>query len=262
MKPEVAQEVQPLARWMRDSKNMVVFTGAGISTESGIPDFRSPGGIWERFDPEEMTYQKFLSSSKSRRMYWELYYECWQTFQKVEPNRAHAALATLEKRYQKIRAVITQNIDGLHQKAGSDPEKVLELHGNMWGVTCLQCGYSYPWQEIFSLLERKVTPPGCAECGGLIKPATISFGQALPEDAISRAQLHSVQADVFVTIGTSLMVHPAAMLPELAKQGGAKLVIINRDPTPLDGRADLVLRYNAGDTMSAVLEQLERRTAQ
>jgi NAD-dependent deacetylase len=248
-------KLKTLADSIRESTRVVVFTGAGISTESGIPDFRSPGGIWDRFDPSELSYPNFVSNQRSRKKYWEFYRENWKESAGAKPNRAHLAIAAME-RNGKILAVITQNIDGLHQAAGNDPEKVFELHGTMWEVRCLSCNYLYPWKEIFNLLEEEEYVHNCGHCGGLLKPATVSFGQSLPAKTLQDAQHFSTSCDLFLCIGSSLVVYPAAQLPELAKNAGAKLVIINRESTPLDRVADLVIQGEAGDVMSGVLEML------
>ncbi len=247
------KEIENLAGFIEESRDIVVFTGAGVSTESGVPDFRSPGGIWDRFDPNEMSFQKFTSSEQSRSKYWELYRVCWKEFQGVEPNPAHRAVAELEKR-GKLSAVITQNIDELHQKAGNSPEKVLELHGTMWKVRCLQCEAPYSWEEAFHLLEQGKGVENCLHCGGLLKPATISFGQQLPLRTLQEAQQRSTGCDLFISIGSSLVVYPAANMPKMAKESGATLVIVNREPTPFDLIADLVIHGQAGEIMQGAVE--------
>lgn len=252
-------KIAALARWLSESRETVIFTGAGISTESGLADFRSPGGIWDRFDPNELSYPRFVSNPVSRRTYWKFYRENWKVSRDAEPNRAHYAVAKLEQ-LGKLSAVVTQNIDGLHQKAGNSPEKVFELHGNMWEVRCLSCNDLYSWEEIFKLLEEGKEVYNCKLCGGLLKPATVSFGQSLPEEALREAQRLSGRCDLFICIGSSLVVYPAAYLPEKAKNAGAKLVIINREPTPLDQIADMVFRGEAGDVMSQVVKTVETGT--
>jgi len=253
------EKITDLARWLLESRETVIFTGAGVSTESGIADFRSPGGIWDRFDPNELSYPSFVSNPVSRRTYWEFYREYWQEARDVEPNRAHFALAKLED-LGNLSAIVTQNIDGLHQKAGNSPEKIFELHGNMWEVRCLSCNDVYAWDDIFQLLEEGKEVHNCRLCGGLLKPATVSFGQSLPERALREAQRLSERCDLFLCIGSSLVVYPAAYLPEQAKNSGAKLVILNREPTPLDGIADLVIHGEAGDVMSQVVKAVETRS--
>ncbi len=246
-------KVEMLADLIRDSQNIVVFTGAGVSTESGVPDFRSPGGIWDRFDPNEMTFQKFVSSRQSRRKYWELFHVCWKEFQGIEPNQAHRAIAELEKR-GKLSAVITQNVEELHQKAGNSAKKVLELHGTIWQVRCLDCQAPYPWEEIFNLLEEGEEINNCSQCGGFLKPATIAFGQQLPVHTLEEAQKRSCSCDLFISIGSSLVVYPAAFLPQMAKESGASLAIVNREPTPFDAIADLVIHARAGESMKTAVE--------
>ncbi|NLL20570.1 MAG: NAD-dependent deacylase [Firmicutes bacterium] len=250
------EQLKTCARWINESKRGVVFTGAGISTESGIPDFRSPGGLWERFDPSELSFQNFQSNPRSRRTYWEFYRENWRLSKDVKPNRAHLAVASLEK-LGKIVAVITQNIDGLHQAAGNTAEKVFELHGNMWEVRCLSCNALYDWEEILSALEEGKHVEDCGYCGGLLKPATVSFGQSLPLQTLKDAQEYCMSCDLLICIGSSLVVYPAAGLPELAKNSGARLVIINRESTPKDRIADLVIRGEVGEVMSEIMNLLD-----
>ena len=251
-------KLDTLVRWLVEgsSGRTVVFSGAGISTESGIPDFRSPGGLWERFDPAELSYPSFLASAQSRRSYWRFYRENWGLSRDARPNAAHFAVAALEES-EKLSVVITQNIDGLHQQGGSSPDKVLELHGNMWEVRCLSCASLYPWEEVFLRLEEGLEVEDCRSCGGLLKPATISFGQSLSQDVLERARRHTLESDLFICMGSSLVVYPAASFPEMAKQAGARLVIINREPTPLDGVADLVIHGQIGPVMSEVMELMK-----
>jgi NAD-dependent deacetylase len=250
------EQAKALARLLAESRDTVIFTGAGISTESGLADFRSPGGIWDRFDPEDLSYPRFISSAESRHRYWKFYQQYWLEAMDVEPNRAHFAVARLEKSAN-LTAVVTQNIDGLHQKAGNGPEKVYELHGNMWEVRCLSCSELYPWEDILALLEEDKEVHNCERCGGLLKPTTISFGQSLPENVLREAQELCRNCDLLICIGSSLVVYPAASLPEQAKNGGAKLAILNREPTPLDRIADLVIHGEAGEIMSWAAEAVE-----
>ncbi len=251
------EKIKLLSRLISESREMVVFSGAGISTESGLADFRSPGGIWDRFDPSELSYPNFISNPESRKKYWEFYRENWKVSRDASPNKAHLAVAELDKKYEKVSAVITQNIDGLHQKAGSSREKVFEIHGNMWAVQCLSCNDHYDWEEIYKGLEQGKGVENCMQCGGLVKPATISFGQSLPADVLGKAQHYSSNCDLFFCIGSSLVVYPAAMLPEVAKGAGAKLAILNRDPTPLDDMADVVINGEAAAMMELLLDMLE-----
>ena len=225
---------------------MVFFTGAGISTESGIPDFRSPGGIWTKAAPIE--FQDFLASEESRRESWRRKMILDQSISTAEPNRGHRAIASLVKSGT-CTAVITQNIDGLHQQSGIPDSKIIELHGNGTYASCLGCGQRYELQPIFEAFERDETLPVCTHCTGIVKTATISFGQSMPEAEMLRAQQVSESCDLFIVVGSSLVVYPAAALPVLAKNNGASLVILNREPTDLDEYADLVLHNEAGESL-------------
>lgn len=243
---------QQVADWLREARQAVAFTGAGISTESGIPDFRSPSGVWSKY--RQVLFQEFLDSSSARREYWRQKCEAHRDFALAEPNAGHRVLAAWEQRGL-IHGVITQNIDGLHQMAGN--RRVLELHGTSRQIECLDCHQRYdpePWVQAF--LETQV-PPDCPECGGLLKHATVSFGQSMPMEILGEAEQWSRQADVFLAIGSSLVVYPAAALPRLAEAGGARLVILNRDPTPLDDIADVVVRVSIGEALTAIDALLE-----
>jgi len=240
------------------SKRVVVFTGAGISTESGISDFRSQGGIWDRFDPNEFTYQKFLSSPASREKYWEFSKSLWPTIVDAKPNRSHYAIAEL---YQmgKLDCVITQNIDSLHQKSGVPEEKIIELHGTLKWVICLECGRRYPREQIQSRLELGEKVPRCDSCGGIMKPATIAFGQPMPERETGEAETRSATCDLFLVAGSSLVVYPAARMSLIAKDNGAKLIIVNLTPTPHDRYADIVIYEKTGETLSQIVEQVKAK---
>ncbi|OPY66667.1 MAG: NAD-dependent protein deacetylase [Syntrophorhabdaceae bacterium PtaU1.Bin034] len=251
------EKIETIARWIVDSEKIVVFVGAGLSTESGIPDFRSPGGVWDKYDPEDFYFQNFLSSEVSREKYWQMATEMYDSMKNARPNAGHLAIAELEK-LGKLDCMITQNIDGLHLKAGNSPEKVLELHGTAMHVTCLGCGARYERDEIQARLAKGEKSPKCVSCRGLLKPATISFGQAMPERETAEAYKRSEASDLFIVIGSSLVVHPAAYMPVVAKRGGAKLVIINRDETACDGMADIVVNGLAGPTMATIMENVTR----
>ena len=228
------------------SRRIVFFTGAGISTESGIPDFRSPGGVWDRFRP--IDFGEFMASEEARRETWRRKFETDKTLRAAKPNAGHAAIARLVRKGT-AACVITQNIDGLHQASGVPDEQVVELHGNSTYARCLACGERYELDPIRERFERDGEAPVCA-CGGYVKAATISFGQAMPEAAMARAEEETNACDLFVSIGSSLVVFPAAAFPALAKRRGARLVILNRDPTDFDEIADLVLNREIGPTMS------------
>ena len=246
-----------VAQWIIDSQRTVVFAGAGLSTESGIPDFRSPGGVWDRYDPEDFYYQNFISSEASRIKYWQMSTEMYESIRKAEPNPAHLAIAEMEK-LGRLDCVITQNVDGLHLKAGSTEGRVIELHGNATYVTCLTCGKRYDRDEIQEQLRKTQKAPLCDTCSGFLKPATISFGQAMPVRETEEAYNRSSRSDLFIVIGSSLVVEPAASMPRIAKRSGAKLVIINRDPTSYDGLADVVIHDSAGPTMANILEKVRK----
>lgn len=251
-------DYKDLAAWIIESRRTVVFTGAGVSTESGIPDFRSPGGLWQKYDPEDFTFQRFLSSPGSRQRYWQMSTEAFESINKAKPNAAHMAIVELE-RMGLLDCVITQNIDGLHQLAGSSPSKVIELHGTCRTVSCLSCGKRWPRQEIHEMVLKGLKVPLCDACGGLLKPDTVSFGQPMPEKETSEAFRRSQEAELFLVLGSSLLVQPAASMPVAAKHSGARLVIVNRDMTPLDRMADLVIRGSCGQVMEQVLKEIGKR---
>lgn len=250
--------VRKIADWLFQAGKVVVFTGAGISTESGIPDFRSPGGLWSRFDPEEFLFHKFLSSRQTRENYWNMQKEFWPSIKAAMPNKAHVAIAELDI-IGKLDCVITQNIDGLHQRAGVPENKVLELHGTMAKVACLSCGDRSDREDVENRLSKEKAPL-CLKCGGLLKPATISFGQAMPLDVVSEAEQRSSHCELFLVIGSSLVVYPAAEMPAIAKRAGVRLVILNDSPTPYDGMADMVLRGKAGPVMEDIMASLQTLT--
>jgi NAD-dependent deacetylase len=240
-------KIDELRRMIAAARNIVAFTGAGISTESGIPDFRSPGGIWTRYKPIE--FSDFVASAEARRESWRRRFAIDETLRKATPNAGHRALARLVEQ-RKMTAVITQNIDGLHQASGVPDEKVIELHGNTTYAACLDCRrrHELEWvREMFADAERL---PACTDCGGHIKTATISFGQSMPEAEMARAQAATLATDLFIVLGSSLVVYPAAGFPITAKRNGSRLIIVNRDPTDQDELADLVIQAEIGATMS------------
>jgi len=237
---------------------VVVFTGAGISTESGIPDFRSPGGIWTKYQP--IMFQEYMSSAEKRRESWQRGKQSYHVFADAEPNATHHAIAELE-RMGKLDCLITQNIDELHQKAGSSPEMIIELHGTAMKVMCMSCSKRWSRAEVQTMLESGVEEPTCDACGGIMKSATISFGQPMPEIETAEALRRSRKAEVFIVVGSSLVVYPAAQMPMEAKQSGAKLIIINIGETPFDDYADVRISNSAGETMSGIVERVKEKAA-
>jgi NAD-dependent deacetylase len=253
----LTKQIEQIAQWITESRRTVAFSGAGLSTESGIPDFRSPGGVWDRYNPEDFYFQNFLASEASREKYWQMATEMYEPMKKAQPNLAHLAIAEMEK-LGKLDCVITQNIDGLHFKAGNSEEKVIQLHGTAMYVSCLNCGKKYDRDEIQERLRKGLKVPYCDDCHGPLKPATISFGQSMPERETQEAYHRSSLCDLFIVIGSSLVVQPAASMPLVAKRNGAKLVIINRDPTPYDDMADRVIHGQAGPTMASIMEKVKK----
>jgi NAD-dependent deacetylase len=239
-----------LADMLRAARRAVVFTGAGISTESGIPDFRSPGGIWTRMAP--IDFRDFVSSAEMRREAWRRRFAMEESFAAARPNAGHKAVAALVARGTASH-VITQNIDNLHQDSGVPEEKVIEVHGNTRYAKCLECGARMELGPIRAHFEAHGEPPDCASCGGIVKTATISFGQAMPELEMARAEKATLDCDLFLVLGSSLVVYPAAGLPLLAKRNVARLVIVNREPTEQDGIADLVINGEIGPALSAAV---------
>jgi len=253
--PSDAQQKQYalIANWLKQSNSAVIFTGAGISTESGIPDFRSPGGIWSKY--RTVYFDEFMRNAAARHEYWRQKSEGHTDFANAPPNAGHLVAAKWEEAGH-VRGVVTQNIDGLHQMAGS--KHVLELHGTAREIACMDCGARYNADEMVSEFLNTDTVPPCQKCpGGRLKHATVSFGQSLPTGVLEEAIRWCQQASLIFAMGSSLVVHPAADLPQLTKQMGGRLVIINRDPTPLDGMADVVINAPIGETLQAIDDELE-----
>jgi len=239
-----------LSKLIQSSDRITIFTGAGISTESGIPDFRSPGGIWSKQQP--IQFQDFIASVKMRKEAWRRKIIIDKDMRNAVPNRGHRAVAKLVK-LGECRNVITQNIDGLHQASGISEQNIIELHGNGTYASCLECGFRHELEPIFETFERYGTLPECQRCGGIVKTATISFGQSMPEDAMSRSEQSTLDCDLFIVLGSSLVVFPAAAFPTIAKQNGAQLVIVNREPTDQDQIADLVLHREIGPVLGGAM---------
>ena len=238
--------------WIDDASRVVALTGAGISTDSGIPDFRGPQGLWTKNPRAERTsnIQSYMSDPEVRRLAWQsrLEHPAWS----AQPNAGHRALVELEGR-GKLHALVTQNIDGLHQMAGSSPAKVIEVHGTLRDVMCMSCAWRGPMPDVLARVRAGEDDPPCERCGGILKSATISFGQPLVPQVIDRAMRAAAAADLLVAIGTSLQVYPIAGAVPIAKSSGARLVIVNAEPTPFDEIADVVVRDPIGDALPALL---------
>ena len=248
-------KIGKVAEMIATARKVVVFTGAGVSTESGIPDFRSPGGLWSKFDPDDFTIDKFLSSAQTRKKMWKLLLE-GGLMADAAPNAAHLAIAELEK-MGKLSCVITQNVDNLHQKAGNDPSRVHELHGNMQWLVCLKCGQKYPLELLTENVPFVDHVPDCKKCSGILKPDVIFFGEALPPKVLTIATNEAQECDLFIVIGSSLVVYPAAYMPLYAKRAGAGVVIINLGPTQQDDIADVIIDHSAGVTMTKIMSKLK-----
>ena len=240
------------AQLVRRSERVVVLTGAGISTESGIPDFRSPGGLWSRYDPADLTFDRFCASVETRRLYWEIATQTYPVMRDAQPNVAHRAVADLEQA-GKLMMLVTQNVDGLHRKAGCSEERTIEIHGSALRATCIDCGAEHDREAIHQRVLAGVEVPDCDRCAGRVKPATISFGQAMPERETAAAYAAAAECDLMIVIGSSLVVYPAAGVPQMAVRSGAPLVIVNREPTPLDDVAAVVVHGAAGESMSRIV---------
>ncbi len=249
----MADPIQEAADLLQGAGRILAFTGAGISTESGIPDFRGPQGLWKSVDPDDFTFSKYLSSSATRKRSWIR----WSTspIRDAEPNAAHLGIMDLFL-MKRLRGCVTQNIDGLHQAAGLPDEKTVELHGNVWTVRCLKCPAAWPTEEVFKRVENGDDDPHCPHCGGIIKLTVISFGQAMPAWEMDRAYAMAGEADAVLAVGTTLSVWPAADVPLTASRHGAALVIINIGPTDFDSLADLKIEQPAGETMSRLVPLL------
>jgi NAD-dependent deacetylase len=238
---------------IREAERILVFSGAGVSTESGISDFRSPGGVWSKYDPSDFYFDKIISDERARAKYWQMSTEFYQVMKEAVPNRAHLAIKTLEDA-GKLIAIVTQNIDRLHHRAGNTADKIIEIHGTAFSVSCLSCGKTYDRDDIEARISSGVKVPYCDECSGILKPDTISFGQAMPQDKMAQALTHARECDLCIALGSSLVVYPAASVPAHAVERGAKLMIINRDETPLDSMADVVVHESISKALGEMVE--------
>ena len=249
----MANQIQSVIEWIAHSRRVVALTGAGISTESGIPDFRGPQGVWTKNPKAEKLsdIRYYMTDPEVRRLAWQqrVAHPAWQ----ARPNAGHLALVSLEKS-GRLHALVTQNIDGLHQTAGNSPDKVVEVHGTMHEVVCMQCDWRGPMQATLDRVRAGEEDPACKSCGGILKSATISFGQGLIPAVIDRALRAAQEADLLLAIGTSLNVYPVAGVVPMAKSAGAKVIILNAEPTPMDDIADAVLRGNIGEVLPQLVK--------
>jgi NAD-dependent deacetylase len=255
---EIDARLDRAAELIAATGRVVAFTGAGVSTESGIPDFRSPTGLWARYDPDDFSFPNFMRSEDARRRYWAVGRELYAAIRAAQPNLAHRALVALERRGL-LDCVITQNVDDLHQRAGTTASKVIELHGNATRVRCLGCARRYSRDEIQERLLAGESVPACGACGGILKPLTVLFGEPMPAGAVELAEARSRAAGCFLVVGSSLAVYPAAYMPSYARDAGARLVVINLPPTRLDHVADVVLAGPAGALLAGLIERVEAR---
>ena len=246
--PDGAAEIA--RRLVAGAGRIVGFTGAGIATESGVPDFRSPGGVWSQ--NRIVDFQEFVSSEAGRVEYWQQKVLSWPAMRDARPNAGHHAFVELH-RQGRLDALVTQNIERLHQRAGLPPDKVLELHGTTTEACCLDCDDRISMDEACRRVAAGERAPRCRKCDGFLKPATISFGQAMPRDVVTQAVVAAEACDLILVAGSSLVVEPAASIPRVARQAGARLIIVNRDPTPLDGIAEAVVRGEIGVVLPKLL---------
>jgi len=249
----VSEVIDELVGLVQSARRCVLFSGAGISTDCGVPDFRSPNGLWTQFRP--IHFADFLKSPETRLEAWRRYFVIHGAFSGAVPGQAHRAVADLVAK-QRIHTVITQNIDDLHRRSGVDASRIIEVHGNGTFAKCLSCGKRHELDWVRAAIERDGAVPCCVECGGLVKSATISFGQPMPDAEMAAARAASLDCDLFLAVGSSLQVYPAAGLPIIAKHNRARLVIINREPTPLDSFCDLVINAELGDTLAHVMRRI------
>jgi NAD-dependent deacetylase len=251
---EMNTEISILSQKISETGKNVIFTGAGISTESGIPDYRSKGGIWDKFRP--VYFDEFMSSKEARIEYWQRWSELYNDLARAKPNSAHVAIVRLYE-MGLLEAVITQNIDGLHQKAGLPDDRIIELHGNTRRIRCMHCNQISSIHDAKKRLDSKDLAPEC-ECGGYLKPDTVSFGQSMPADKVEQAIILSKNSQFFMVVGSTLIVQPAAHMPIYAKNSGAFLVIINLSETPCDGICDVLINHKAGEVLEKITNEIRQ----
>ena len=244
------EKLQYASELMKQAQRIVALTGAGISTESGIPDFRSPGSIWLQQPP--VRYQDFITKPEARQQYWRTRRDLYGQVSSAQPNAAHLALVDLAKK-EHLLGIVTQNFDGLHHDAGNDPEQIVELHGTSRSAACTHCGQRSSMRELQSRIDAGEVNPLCSDCGGFLKAATILFGQRIPDDVIARAKELAFACDLFLVVGSSLKVNPAAILPRIALKNDVPLIIINLQPTHLDDYAEIVINEKAGEVLPQIV---------
>jgi NAD-dependent deacetylase len=256
----IDQQIEQVAELVAKSERIIFFTGAGVSTESGIPDFRGPDGILSKYDIEILYIDRFLSDSKVRKLHWEFLNGGELDMTQYQPNPAHYAIAELEK-MGKLYGVVTQNVDGLHQKAGVSENMVFQLHGDLSHATCLSCKTRYPMEEIIEWMakDKDIDEPKCAACNGMLKPNAVFYGEPLPRRVSMESEKRSRSCDLCIIVGSTLVVYPAALIPQYAQQGGAKLVIINIGPTEMDRMADIRIDAKAGEVTPKILEKAKKK---
>ena len=251
--PVLHQQLQNATEIMKQAQRIVALTGAGISTESGIPDFRSPGSIWQQQPP--VSYQDFISKTEARQLYWQTRRKLYGQVISAQPNAAHLALADLEKK-ERLLGIVTQNFDGLHHDAGNNAKQIVELHGTSRAAACTRCGQRSSIQELQQRIDAGEIDPLCSDCGGFLKAATILFGQRVPDEELSRARELALACDLFLVVGSSLKVNPAAILPRIALKNDVPLIIINLQPTNLDDYAEIVINEKAGVVLPPLVASL------
>ncbi len=251
-------QAETVAELIATAQRVLVFTGAGISTESGIPDFRGPDGIWQKYDPDDFTIQKFLSDEGVRKRQWQMLSNGDLAMSKAQPNAAHYAITELNT-LGKLYGIVTQNVDGLHQKAGVPEELVFQLHGDLSRAVCLDCGRRYPMETVDSWLEQGMADPACPFCMGMLKPDAVLFGEQLPSKVLLESEQRSRKCDVCIVMGSTLSVFPANLIPQYARQAGATLVIINLGPTEMDHMAHIRVEGKAGEIASLIIQHVKSK---
>jgi NAD-dependent deacetylase len=254
----LTQQLDKIAGIIAEAERLLVFTGAGVSTESGIPDFRGANGIWRKYDPEDFTIQKFMSHKHVRKMHWRLLSSGDLSMSNARPNPAHYAITELDT-LGKLYGIVTQNVDGLHQKAGVSEEKIFQLHGDLSHAVCLKCGHRYPMNMIAEWLNQGIEDPSCRLCMGMLKPGAVLFGEPLPIKVLMASERLSKQCDVCMVLGSTLSVYPACLIPKYAVQAGALLLIVNMGPTELDHLAHIRIEGKAGHITPEIVRRIRAR---